>query len=105
MNTAASVAVISTVNLKTTVSTLLEHELDAWRSGERRMNVSNQFDKTVLESALANLGSFEEAVSALTPGQCQAMSTMSWAHHLSSFEAPEIDSACVDLPPPPPESA
>lgn len=87
----------SLVNLKTVVSVQLEAELAAWESGERPVNVSNQFDRYVLETAIDRLGEhFEAAASDLTPEQGYRMSVMSWAHRLSDFDVPELDSAWVD---------
>jgi len=87
---------VNLTNLKATVSIKLELELEAWQNGERRWTVVNQFDQTVLKSALANIDNIEAAAEGLTPEQCNAMSTMTWAHRLADYTPPEMDRAWID---------
>lgn len=93
---------MSIVNLKLAVETKLHIELEAWLKCEKQWNVSNQFDEIVLESALEN---FDTAFDALiekwqkegsTVETMQTISVMDWAHCLSEFQAPEMDSAWID---------
>lgn len=94
---------MSIVNLKLATEIKLQIELEAWKSGEKKWNVSNQFSETVLESALEN---YSEAFDALlekwlndgssTPESLQTIGVMDWAHCLSEFEPPEMDSAWID---------
>jgi len=93
---------MSIVNLKLAVETKLHIELEAWLNCEKKWNVSNQFDEIVLESALEN---FDTAFDSLaekwqkegsTVETMQSISVMDWAHCLSEFEAPEIDSVWID---------
>lgn len=93
---------MSIVNLKLAVETKLHIELEAWLKCEKHWNVSNQFDEIVLESALEN---FDTAFDALvekwqkegsTVETMQTIGVMDWAHCLSEFQAPEMDSAWID---------
>lgn len=94
---------MSIVNLKLATEIKLQIELEAWQNGDKKWNVSNQFNESVLESALEN---YSEAFDALvdkwlkdgssTPESLQTIGIMDWAHCLSEFEAPEIDSVWVD---------
>lgn len=93
---------MSIVNLKLVVETKLQIELEAWQNGEKKWNVSNQFNESVLESALEN---FSQAFDSLVEKwrkegsateTMQTIGVMDWAHRLSDFEAPEIDNSWVD---------
>lgn len=89
-------------NLKLATEIKLQIELEAWKNGEKKWNVSNQFNESVLESALEN---YSEAFDALlekwqkegsTVETMQTIEVMDWAHCLSEFEAPEMDAGWVD---------
>lgn len=89
-------------NLKLATEIKLQIELEAWKNGEKKWNVSNQFNESVLESALEN---YSEAFDALlekwqkegsTVETMQTIEVMDWAHYLSEFEAPEMDAGWVD---------
>ena len=94
---------MSIVNLKLATEIKLQIELEAWQNGDKKWNVSNQFNESVLESALEN---YSEAFDALvdkwlkdgssTPESLQTIGVMDWAHNLAEFEAPEIDRAWID---------
>lgn len=90
-------------NLKLATEIKLQIELDAWRNGEKKWNVSNQFSESVLESALEN---YNEAFDVLvdkwlndgssTIESLYTIGVMDWAHCLSEFQAPEMDPEWVD---------
>ena len=89
-------------NLKLATEIKLQIELEAWQNGDKKWNVSNQFNESVLESALEN---FSEAFDALvdkwrkegsTVETMQTIGVMDWAFCLSEFEPPEMDSAWID---------
>lgn len=93
---------MSIVNIKLATEIKLQIELEAWKNGEKKWNVSNQFNESVLESALKN---FDTAFDSLvekwqkegsTVETMQTIGVMDWAHALSEFQAPEIDSAWID---------
>jgi len=93
---------MSIVNLKLAVETKLQIELEAWQNGDKKWNVSNQFNESVLESALEN---FDTAFDALvdkwqkegsTVETMQTIAVMDWAFNLSEFQPSEIDSAWID---------
>lgn len=93
---------MSIANLKLATEIKLQIELEAWKNGEKKWNVSNQFNESVLESALKN---FDTAFDSLvekwqkegsTVETMQTIGVMDWAHCLAEFEAPEIDSAWID---------
>jgi hypothetical protein len=93
---------MSITNLKLATEVKLQIELETWQNGDKKWNVSNQFNESVLKSALEN---FSEAFDALvdkwlkegsTVETMQTIGVMDWAHCLSEFQAPEIDSAWVD---------
>lgn len=89
---------MNVTNLKTAVEIKIEIELAAWANGEKKINVSNQFDESVLESAKEAIS--VEAIAAIVakyPGaNFEGFSVMTWAHELSAFKAPEIDRAWFD---------
>ena len=94
---------MSIVNLKLATEIKLQIELEAWKNGEKKWNVSNQFNESVLESALENFSAaFDAKVEewlkdgSSTPESLQTIGVMDWAHCLAEFEAPEIDSAWID---------
>ncbi len=72
----------------------LESRIEAWNNGDIRWNVSNQFEETVLESALEQVN--EETLSKVNEIYNDQASIVDIAHFLSSFEAPEIDSAWIN---------
>ena len=93
---------MSIINLKLAVETKLHIELEAWLECVKVWNVSNQFDEAVLELSLEN---FDTAFDSLvekwqkegsTVETMRTIGVMDWAHCLSEFEAPEIDSAWID---------
>lgn len=90
-------------NLKLAVETKLHIELEAWLRCEKEWNVSNQFDESVLESALENFdAAFDTLVEkwlndgSSTVESLFTIAVMDWAHCLSEFEPPEMDSAWID---------
>lgn len=96
-NQAQTAQAFSATNFKLYLNVQLQCELDAWQAGERAWNVSNQFDESVLESALENLDTaFDASIADLNPQQCHNLSVMAWAHRLSNFTPPELDRAWVD---------
>lgn len=93
---------MSITNLKLATEIKLQIELEAWRAYERKWNVSNQFNESVLESALEN---FDKAFDAQvgkwmkegsTVETMQSIGVMDWAFCLSEFQPSEIDSAWID---------
>lgn len=90
-------------NLKLATEIKLQIELEAWQNGDKKWNVSNQFNESVLQSALEN---FDTAFDALvdkwlndgssTVETMQTISVMDWAFSLSEFQPDEIDSAWID---------
>ena len=93
---------MSITNLKLAVEIKLQIELQAWKNGDKKWNVSNQFNESVLESTLEN---FSEAFDVLvekwqkegsTVETMQTIAVMDWAFCLSEFQPSEIDSAWID---------
>jgi hypothetical protein len=85
---------MSLTNFKAQVSTLIEIELEEWRDGKKEWNVSNQFDESVLESALDSLdGGIDKAFDLYGNSNYKIMDI---AHFLSSFKAPELDGCWVN---------
>ncbi len=90
---------VSLVNLKLVVETKLQIELEAWQTGQKKWNVSNQFSESVLESALSV---FEEAFMTVADNwqkegaNLQGIAVMDWAYALSEFQPQELDSAWID---------
>jgi len=85
--------------MTTTIETIkekLEFRLDQWKAGEIQWNVSNQFDETVLESALENLNNKTITILNTVFSEPEHIHVMDLAHFLSSFEASELDSAWID---------
>ena len=84
------------INFKTVIETKIEIELAAWENGEKNFNVSNQFDESVLESALENINN--DAVMAETYKMYNGLNVpiMDIAHFLSAFKAPEIAGAWIN---------
>lgn len=94
---------MSIINLKLDTEIKLQIELEAWRNGDRRWNVSNQFNESVLESAVENFdAAFDTQVhkwlkdGSSTPESLQTIAVMDWAFCLSEFQPSEIDSAWID---------
>lgn len=83
-------------NLKTRIQILLEIRLEEMQSGAVRLNVSNQFDETVIESALANFDNFEALAEVLDTANLDAITPMSWAHNLSAFQPAELSAAWIN---------
>lgn len=88
-------------NFKTYVETSLKDELKAYQTGEKRVGFSNQFDRTVLESALENLNdeSVEKLYNELNVeqyGYVDRFSPMDFAYRLSTFQPPEIGREWID---------
>ena len=77
---------------------MLESELIEWRTGNRKWNVHNQFNETILESALENLTqeSLARANDIFKWAVEESVSTMDLANAIADFKAPEIDRAWVD---------
>lgn len=87
---------MNNTNFKTQTQTLIQIELDAWSTGEKTFNMSNQFDESILESALENTdneSAMSEAFEMYSNGN---YCTMTIAHFLSAFEAPEIAGAWIN---------
>lgn len=94
---------MSITNLKLATEIKLQIELEAWKAGDRKWNVSNQFNESVLESALENFdATFDAQVDkwlkdgSSTPESLQTIDVMDWAFCLSEFQPNEIDSAWID---------
>lgn len=85
-------------NAKTAIEARLKEELHLWETGQRRWGFSNQFDRSVLESALKALTA--EAVADLAEKfgtvDFARFHVMDLAHTFSEFKAPEIDYAWID---------
>lgn len=90
---------MSLINLKLAVEIKLQIELEAWQTGQRKWNVSNQFNESVLESALEV---FEDAFMTLAEkwqkegANLDGIGVMDWAYALSEFQPTEIDSVWID---------
>jgi hypothetical protein len=82
--------------LKAVVKAKLEAELAAWRNGAKKWNVSNQFDESVLESALENIDNYDFSTPVNKGFAVENIDGMNWAFMISKFEAPEIDRAWID---------
>lgn len=80
------------------VKARIESELKMWENGEKQWSVSNQFDESVLESALSNLNEdkFKTVIDKFHPRALDTLSVMDWAFALSEFKPPELDSGWVD---------
>lgn len=79
---------MSLVNVKTVVQVMLEIELEAIENGVRKLGFGNQFDETVIESAIENLKDYD-----LTVEDAIMISNekniMCIAHNFSTFEYPD----------------
>jgi len=84
------------INFKTVIQTKIEIELEAWKNGEKKFNVNNQFDESVLESALENINNDDVLKETYKMYNGLNVPVMDIAHFLSAFEAPEISSAWID---------
>ena len=80
---------------KETVEASIKTELEKWKSNNVKWTVSNQFDETILESALENINP-RSIGKAFDHFEGHTQSAMTVAHFMSSFEAPEISSSWVD---------
>ncbi len=85
---------LNLTNYKITAQIMIELELEAWKKGDKKWTVSNQFDESVLESALENIDKGIEDAFKYFNGR--TLPIMALAHRLADFEAPEIDSAWID---------
>ena len=74
---------------------LMEVELQEWKAGDKNWNVNNQFNETVLESALESITD-ENAEKAFAIFGDKKVHAMDLAHFFSAFEAPEMDRAWTD---------
>ena len=89
---------MSHTNLKTRIQIQMEIELEAWRSGERHWNVSNQFNESVLESALDNFSNIDSVVCDWEKSgtDLNVVSVMDWAYAISDFQPSGLDSEWID---------
>ncbi len=91
---------MKTLNFIVVAETLLRDRLDAIQSGFIKFNVANQFDASVIASALGNLT--EENVEQLLdnstnmPNMLTPTSIMAVAHALSTFEVEDPSRAWFD---------
>jgi len=85
---------MNATNYKVQAETMMQIELEAWANGEKTWTVSNQFDESVLESAIANMDRMNDAQWAWWANS--DANIMSLAHELSQFDAPEIDAVWID---------
>lgn len=85
---------MSLVNFKSRVHGMMLIELEAWQKCEKDWNMGNQFDESVLESALQNFDKMSDEDWSWWKNADQDI--MGIAHALSAFEAPELDSAWID---------
>ena len=83
-------------NFKTVVETLIEIELAAWTNGDKKFNVSNQFDESILESALEAVNNEKVVAECYKIYNGLNVPTMDIAHFLSTFNAPEISGAWIN---------
>ena len=86
---------MSITNFKTATEIKLQIELEKWQNGEIQWCMNNQHDQYVIESALGNIESMPDDKWEWWIGALHS-SIMDIAHDLSSFDAPEIDSAWID---------
>lgn len=90
---------MSLVNFKTASMIKIELEIDDWNNGNTEINVSNQLDIYVLESALETLKSNEkktEEVYNELKGVIHNVTTLNLAYYLSTFIPEPLDSAWTD---------
>lgn len=89
---------MSITNLKTSVQIKMEIELEAWQKGEKQWNVSNQFNESILESALENFSSFDTLVEQWQKEgvSLQDVGVMDWAFALSEFQPSGLDNEWID---------
>lgn len=91
---------MNNLNALVVVEVLLKDRIEKIESGLIQWNVSNQFDESVLESALSVVS--EEVLSELFEripqyqNQINENNIMSIAHSISNFNAPEISDAWVN---------
>jgi hypothetical protein len=88
-------------NFEIVALVLIEDHLEKIVSGDIKMNVSNQFDESVCESAIEVLNSgdrvvLDKLIEMYKDAGTEYLTAMSLAHNISAFEAPEISSAWTD---------
>lgn len=88
-------------NFEIVALVLIEDHLKRIVAGEIKMNVSNQHDEYVCESAIEVLNSGDRVVLDALNGlykdaSVESLSAMSMAHNISVYEAPEISKAWTD---------
>ena len=91
---------MSITNLKLIAEVLIKERLDKIVSGEIRLNVANQHDEYVLESALNVLQTDETAVEfafeGLENANVENLPTMELAYRLSVFHPESLSTAWTD---------
>lgn len=85
---------MSITNFKTATLIKLEAELEAWKKGEKAWTVSNQFDESVIESALQNIDKLTEID--WQEWMTSNADLMTLATAISEFEAPELSEEITD---------
>ena len=85
---------MNVANFKAQTAANLQTEIARWEAGEKQWNVSNQFDESVLESALENLDKMSDDQWEWWANTNAPI--MALAHALSAFEVDSLDSAWVD---------
>lgn len=83
---------MSLTNFKTAMFATLIAELEAWQNGEKQWNVANQFDETVLESAIENFDNLPEEKWQWF-ANADYVTVMSIAHEISTFEVEPLADA------------
>lgn len=71
---------------------ILTTELDAWKNGDKTWNVNNQFNESILESALESLNDISAARAFRLYGNGN-YGVMDIANFIATFAAPELESA------------
>jgi hypothetical protein len=88
-------------NFEIVALVMIEDHLEKILSGDIQMNVSNQHDEYVCESALEVLNSNDRVVldqlsEMYKDTSVESLSAMSMAHNISVYEAPELPNAWTD---------
>jgi len=88
-------------NFEIVASVMIEDHLKKILNGEVKMNMMNQHDEYICESALEVLNRgdrvvLDRLVEMYKDAGTEYLTAMSLAHNISAFEAPEISSAWTD---------